>query len=139
VQCADCQSCTAAGKVMRADLEAFCAAVLGRYGVPPSEAALTARVLVAADVRGIASHGVARLGRYLKGLKDGYIRPGIEPEVLSKVCDPFFTTKPIGEGTGLGLAVTLGIARAHKGDLEIKSTVGQGTEVILWLPAHDRR
>ncbi|MBK7977495.1 MAG: PAS domain S-box protein [Deltaproteobacteria bacterium] len=62
--------------------------------------------------------------------------PGIEPEVLHKVCDPFFTTKPIGEGTGLGLAVTLGIARAHRGDLEIKSTVGQGTEVILWLPVH---
>lgn len=64
--------------------------------------------------------------------------PGIEPEVLHKVCDPFFTTKPIGEGTGLGLAVTLGIARAHKGDLEIKSTVGQGTEVVLWLPVHGR-
>lgn len=64
--------------------------------------------------------------------------PGIEPEVMHKVCDPFFTTKPIGEGTGLGLAVTLGIARAHKGDLEIKSIVGQGTEVVLWLPVHGR-
>jgi L-2-hydroxycarboxylate dehydrogenase (NAD+) len=78
VQCADCQTCTFENKVMRADLEAFCARVLGRYGVPPSEAAITARVLVSADLRGIASHGVARLGRYIKGLKAGYIRPGIE-------------------------------------------------------------
>ena len=78
VQCEDCQTCTFENKVMRADLEAFCARVLGRYGVSPTEAATTARVLVAADLRGIASHGVARLGRYIKGLKAGYIRPGIE-------------------------------------------------------------
>jgi L-2-hydroxycarboxylate dehydrogenase (NAD+) len=78
VQCADCQTCTFENKVMRADLEAFCVRVLGRYGVPPREAATTARVLVSADLRGIASHGVARLGRYIKGLKAGYIRPGIE-------------------------------------------------------------
>jgi LDH2 family malate/lactate/ureidoglycolate dehydrogenase len=78
VQCADCQTCTLENKVMRADLEAFCARVLGRYGVPPGEAATTARVLVSADLRGIASHGVARLGRYIKGLKAGYIRPGVE-------------------------------------------------------------
>jgi len=85
VQCADCHTCTVRNKVMRADLEAFCARVLGHHGVPPKEAELTARVLVAADVRGIASHGVARLGRYLKGLKEGYIRPGIEFDVREPV------------------------------------------------------
>ena len=46
VQCEDCRTCTFENKVMRADLEAFCARVLGRYGVPPGEAATTARVLV---------------------------------------------------------------------------------------------
>lgn len=78
VQCADCETCTFENKMMRRDLEAFCARVLGHYGVPPGEAATTARVLVSADLRGIASHGVARLGRYIKGLKAGYIRPGVE-------------------------------------------------------------
>ncbi|MFN7950840.1 MAG: PAS domain S-box protein [bacterium] len=65
--------------------------------------------------------------------------PGIPAEVVKKVCDPFFTTKPIGEGTGLGLAVTLEIARAHRGDLEIHSSPGQGTRVTLWLPMRGRR
>ncbi len=60
--------------------------------------------------------------------------PGIPAEVAKKVCDPFFTTKPIGEGTGLGLAVTLEIARAHRGDLEIHSQPGEGTRVTLWVP-----
>ena len=78
VRCEDCQGCTLESKVMRADLEAFCVRVLEQYGVPPHEGAITARVLVASDLRGIGSHGVARLGRYIKGLKEGYIRPAIE-------------------------------------------------------------
>lgn len=75
VRCEDCASCSFENKVRREDLESFVATVLGHFEVPPREAALTARVLVAADVRGIGSHGVARLGRYIKGLKEGYIRP----------------------------------------------------------------
>jgi signal transduction histidine kinase len=63
---------------------------------------------------------------------------GIPRQVLGKVCDPFFTTKPAGEGTGLGLAVTLGIARSHGGDLAIESEEGQGTTVTLWLPSEGR-
>jgi two-component system, sporulation sensor kinase A len=62
---------------------------------------------------------------------------GIRPEDLKRVCDPFFTTKPEGEGTGLGLAVTLSFARAHGGDLQIESEPGRGTEVTIWLPTGD--
>ena len=78
VRCEECEGCTLERKVRREDLEAFVLRALGHYGVPAPEGAITARVLVAADLRGIASHGVARLGRYIKGLQDGYIRPGVE-------------------------------------------------------------
>lgn len=60
--------------------------------------------------------------------------PGISKEILHRVCDPFFTTKPEGEGTGLGLAVTLSIVRANGGDLQLESTPGLGTTVTIWLP-----
>ncbi|MEZ4273360.1 MAG: PAS domain S-box protein [Myxococcota bacterium] len=60
---------------------------------------------------------------------------GISEDIIHRVCDPFFTTKQEGEGTGLGLSVTQGILRGHQGELSIKSKVGHGTVVILWLPA----
>lgn len=63
--------------------------------------------------------------------------PGISPEDLSRVCDPFFTTKAEGEGTGLGLSITVGIMRAHGGELTIDSELGSGTTVTLWLPSAD--
>jgi LDH2 family malate/lactate/ureidoglycolate dehydrogenase len=85
VRCEDCAACTLESKVMRADLEAFTADVLGRYGLSPADAAVTARVLVSADLRGIASHGVARLGRYVKGLEEGYIVPGVAFDVQEPV------------------------------------------------------
>jgi signal transduction histidine kinase len=46
---------------------------------------------------------------------------GISKENLGKVCEPFFTTKQIGKGTGLGLAVTYGIVKMHRGDLSVVS------------------
>lgn len=61
--------------------------------------------------------------------------PGISETDLPRVCDPFFTTKEEGEGTGLGLAVTLGIVEAHGGQLDIESGPGRGTRVALRLPA----
>jgi two-component system NtrC family sensor kinase len=59
---------------------------------------------------------------------------GIAPENLRKIFDPFFTTKPEGKGVGLGLAVVYGIIQAHDGDIEVKSTIGQGTAFTVSLP-----
>jgi CheY-like chemotaxis protein len=59
---------------------------------------------------------------------------GMAPEVLARVTEPFFTTKPKGKGTGLGLAMALGFAGQSGGALSIDSTLGQGTTVSLWLP-----
>jgi signal transduction histidine kinase/ActR/RegA family two-component response regulator len=59
---------------------------------------------------------------------------GINSEILAKVFDPFFTTKPLGKGTGLGLSQVYGIAQQSGGTAKIKSQVGQGTTVEIWLP-----
>jgi signal transduction histidine kinase len=59
---------------------------------------------------------------------------GIPKENLSRVCDPFFTTKAPGKGTGLGLSLASQIVQAARGDLKIDSEVGQGTRVTLRIP-----
>ncbi len=59
---------------------------------------------------------------------------GIRPEIIGKVFDPFFTTKPLGKGTGLGLSQVYGIAQQFGGTAKIKSELGLGTTVEIWLP-----
>lgn len=59
---------------------------------------------------------------------------GIPKEIIDNIFDPFFTTKPVGEGTGLGLSISHGIIEKHKGRLEAKSQVGQGSEFTIFLP-----
>jgi PAS domain S-box-containing protein len=59
---------------------------------------------------------------------------GMTPELARRAIEPFFTTKPMGKGTGLGLAMVYGTVMAHKGSLEIHSEPGQGTEVVLRFP-----
>ena len=62
---------------------------------------------------------------------------GMTPEVLDRAVEPFFTTKPKGNGTGLGLATAYGIIRQASGDLIIESAPGHGTTIHLYLPATD--
>jgi PAS domain S-box-containing protein len=59
---------------------------------------------------------------------------GMTPEVLAHALEPFYTTRPIGEGTGLGLSMAYGTVKAHGGTLDISSQVGQGTRVRLQFP-----
>ncbi|MBW0152320.1 MAG: response regulator [Phenylobacterium sp.] len=59
---------------------------------------------------------------------------GMTSEVLARVLEPFFTTKPVGKGTGLGLPMAYGFAQRSGGALEICSEPGQGTEVKIYLP-----
>jgi len=59
---------------------------------------------------------------------------GMSEQVLARACEPFFTTKPPGQGSGLGLAQVYGVARQSGGDLAIESSVGKGTTVELYLP-----
>ncbi|MCS6988104.1 MAG: ATP-binding protein [Chloroherpetonaceae bacterium] len=59
---------------------------------------------------------------------------GIPEANLKKIFEPFFTTKPVGQGTGLGLSIVYKIIERHNGKIEVKSKVGEGTEVIITLP-----
>jgi signal transduction histidine kinase len=63
---------------------------------------------------------------------------GIPAEHLARIYDPFFTTKPEGRGTGLGLSVTYGIVQEHGGVLSCESSPGQGTRFRLVLPTLER-
>lgn len=59
---------------------------------------------------------------------------GIPEEDREKIFDPFFTTQPVGQGTGLGLSVSYGIVKRHNGEIDIESTPGRGTRVVITLP-----
>jgi len=59
---------------------------------------------------------------------------GICEEDISKVFDPFYTTKPVGEGTGLGLPISHGIIAKHNGKIEVHSEVNVGTCFTITLP-----
>lgn len=61
---------------------------------------------------------------------------GMEPEVLARVCEPYFTTRKVGEGSGLGLPVVYSTVRAHEGAIRIVSAPRAGTSVEIYLPVH---
>lgn len=64
---------------------------------------------------------------------------GIAPDSLQKIFDPFFTTKPVGQGTGLGLSLSYGIVKKHRGDISVRSEVGAGSTFRVELPVHQTK
>ncbi len=60
---------------------------------------------------------------------------GIDPKVLNKIFQPFFTTKPAGQGTGLGLSLSYDIIKVHGGEIRVETKEGEGSDFIITLPA----
>ena len=60
--------------------------------------------------------------------------PGIPEEIKDKIFQPFFTTKPTGQGTGLGLSLSYDIVKAHGGELTVETIIGKGSKFIISFP-----
>lgn len=86
----------------------------------------------------VGTHGSLRVSTRLEanwvciGISDNGC--GIAPELQSRVFDPFFTTRAVGQGMGLGLSVCRDIVRAHQGSIELQSTLGEGSTFTIRLP-----
>ncbi len=59
---------------------------------------------------------------------------GISQKVVDKIFQPFFTTKPTGQGTGLGLSLSYDIIKAHGGEIKVETKEGEGAEFVIQLP-----
>ena len=76
-------------------------------------------------------------GNYLK-ITVSDTGQGILPDVIDRIFDPYFTTKGIGKGSGMGLAVVHGIIKSHNGAISVESNIGKGTTFIILLPVIEK-
>lgn len=86
----------------------------------------------------VEQHPYLSAGAYIK-LRVSDSGHGMENQIADRIFDPFFTTKERGEGTGMGLAVVLGIVKSHGGTITVESTVDEGSRFDVFLPVieHD--
>lgn len=84
----------------------------------------------AGEVAGLKTGGYVRLSVADTGF-------GMDEDTIAKAIEPFFTTKGVGQGTGLGLSMVHGLAAQLGGGLTIDSALGKGTQISLWLPMSD--
>lgn len=65
--------------------------------------------------------------------------PGIDPEILDRVFDPYFTTKEVGKGSGIGLSVVHGIVKSHNGAITVDSKLGKGVTISILFPVAEEK
>jgi len=116
-----------------ADVDQLCAALLNlvanaRHAMPSG-----GTLAISAVNRSVAQHPELPAGDYVELLveDDGV---GMPEDVLEHAFEPFYTTKSVGEGSGLGLSMVYGFARQSQGDVQLESRPGAGTRVHLLLP-----
>jgi PAS domain S-box-containing protein len=85
------------------------------------------------DARACKKYDDIKPGSYLE-LTVSDTGHGMDPEVMKRIFEPYFTTKKTGEGTGMGLAVTHGIVKSYGGDISVHSEIGKGTTFQVLLP-----
>ncbi len=103
------------------------------HAVQKTGGKITVRLQQTHVARDDADHNGLTPGQYvvLTVSDDG---SGMEKEVMDKIFEPYFTTKPQGKGTGLGLAVVYGIVNDYGGDIQVESRVGEGTTFRVFFP-----
>jgi PAS domain S-box-containing protein len=102
-----------------------------RYAMPDG-----GKMLVSTEEVELKQHEIGSLpaGRFVKvTVKD--TGTGMSAEVAARALEPFFTTKPLGEGTGMGLSQVYGFVQQSDGDMTIETEVGKGTSISMYLPA----
>ena len=77
-------------------------------------------------------------GNYLKIIVND-TGPGISAEIINRIFDPYFTTKEMGKGSGMGLSIVHGIVKNHNGAISVDSNLDEGTTFILFLPVVDEK
>ncbi len=85
------------------------------------------------DKKSAALYPDLKMGNYLQ-MTVSDTGPGIVPEIRNRIFDPYFTTKEVGKGTGMGLAVVYGIVKSHGGAISVDSKVGKGTTFNILFP-----
>lgn len=122
--------CLVRGDATQLELAILNMAINARDAMPEGgqlTIATRAIVLTPDEITGLAPGNYVELSVADTGL-------GMPPEVLARAMDPFFTTKQIGSGTGLGLSMAFGVATQSGGTLQLHSEVGHGTRVVFILP-----
>jgi two-component system NtrC family sensor kinase len=90
--------------------------------------------LVSIETKKINARPDDTVGRDKVEIKVSDNGDGIPQNIVDKIFQPFFTTKPTGQGTGLGLSLSYDIIKAHGGEIKVNTTTGSGTEFIINLP-----
>lgn len=99
--------------------------------------------LIANAAQAVKGGGYVKIATWLEGenvaveIRDNGC--GISTESFKKIFDPFYTTKPVGEGTGLGLSVTYSIIERHRGSIDVQSQLGRGTTFTVVIPINARQ
>ena len=88
---------------------------------------------VTLDDNSVKDYPDLKSGNYVK-IMVGDTGPGIDPKIIDRIFEPYFTTKEVGKGSGMGLAVVIGIVKNHGGTITVGSNLGKGTTFNIFLP-----
>jgi PAS domain S-box-containing protein len=126
-----CATCFALADVSQFETALVNMAVNARDAMD-GEGALSISVHEVHGIPPLRGHAAAAGDFIAVGIRD--TGAGIPPDKLGRIFEPFFTTKEVGKGTGLGLSQVFGFAKQSGGDVDVTSTLGEGTTFTLYLP-----